>query len=67
MGDTMGIIGFLDMVSNWAIEFFAKNQNTDWENLIENGAPPLSKKMKSVSCWDDAIIDYGWSKFEGIN
>jgi hypothetical protein len=66
LGSLMGIIGYMDMVSNWALEFFEKNQKTNWEEIIENGAKPLSQHVKSVSCWDDAIIDFAWWEFEKI-
>jgi hypothetical protein len=66
LGGTMGVIGFMDLVSSWALEFFEKNKKTDWEDVIMNGAKPLSQHIKLVSCWDDSIIDFAWAEFEKV-
>ena len=47
-----------DLISDWAVEFAKKHEKTFWETILEEGMKPLSDKMKSIICWDDAVIDF---------
>ncbi len=62
-----GYISTAEEVANWAIEFFEKHKDTDWEAVLENGIEPLSKEMQSIICVDDAIIDYGYWRLSQYN
>lgn len=53
-----------DYISDWAVEFAEKHEKTSWEKVLEKGMKPLSKSVKSIMCWDDAVIDFAFYKFE---
>jgi hypothetical protein len=65
-------IGFINTaytIADWAIEFIKKHKRTNWEKVQDKGMKPLSKYFKSeeggeVICWDDAVIDFAWYKYE---
>lgn len=59
-----GYVFAVDMLANWAIEFAEKHTKTSWEKVLEEGMQPLSKEMKEIICWDDAVIDFACYKLE---
>lgn len=61
-----GYMTTVDLIGSWAVEFAKKHEKTSWEKVLEEGMKPLSKKMKSIICWDDACIDYAEFKLENF-
>lgn len=59
-----GYIDTVDTIGMWAIEFAKKHEKTSWEKVLEKGMKPLSKKMREIICWDDAVIDFAEHKLE---
>ncbi|MEI6487727.1 MAG: hypothetical protein WCP52_02125 [Bacteroidota bacterium] len=57
-----GYISTAEEIVNWSLEFFDKHNETNWEDVLENGMSPLSTEMQSIICYDDAIIDFGYWK-----
>lgn len=57
-----GYISTVEEIGKWAVEFYRKHRKTNWENALENEMKPLSKEMKSVICYDEAILDFGFFK-----
>ncbi len=57
-----GYISTAEEIAKWSIEFYKKHKDTDWEEVLENGIKPLSEEMKSVICYDDCIVDFGYWK-----
>ena len=55
-----GYIETISIIGQWAIEFATKHRNTNWEDVLvsDEGMKPLSKKVKEIICWDDAVIDF---------
>jgi len=51
-----------DYISDWAVEFAKTHEKTSWEKVLEKGMKPLSKVVKSIMCWDDAVIDFAEHK-----
>ena len=66
---SIGVIDITELIARWSIEFYEKHINTNWEKVLEDGMKPLSKKfaIDAVGCWDEAIIDFGYFKFEETN
>lgn len=50
-----------DIIGNWAVDFFDKHRETNWEDVLEN--PESYDLPKEVICWDDAIVHFGHGKF----
>jgi len=64
-GNGHGFIATVDEISLWAQEFLKTYKNTDWEKVLDGDyLKPKSKKMKSIICWDDAVIDFAYHKLE---
>lgn len=59
-----GYIATFEQIANWSIEFVDKHQKTNWEDYLSGDIKPLSKKISSLICWDDAVIDYAFHKLE---
>lgn len=61
-----GYIATFEQIANWAIEFVDKHEKTNWEERNSSNNKPLSKKMSSVICWDDACLDFAYYKLEQL-
>jgi len=64
-----GYVFTVELISEWAKEFVDKHKTTDWEDALEKGIAPLSKYLKSIICWDDAVMDFAHYKlnwFKGL-
>jgi len=48
-----GYIGTTHLISEWALEFYLKEKDTDWQDRLE-----------TEGCWDDCIINYAKNKIE---
>lgn len=62
-----GYIAAVEQITEWATQFVKKHKNTNWEEVLfdETELKPLSKKYKGpLACWDDAVIDFAWYKYE---
>lgn len=57
-----GYVDTMSVIADWAIEFEKKHRKTKWENVLQNEMKPLSKEMKSIICWDDAVYDFAYYK-----
>lgn len=57
-----GYITTVDLISDWAIEFAKKHENTNWEDALEKGIKPLSNFLSEIICWDDAVMDFAHHK-----
>lgn len=57
-----GYIATFEQIADWAIEFVDKHEKTNWEEFLSSDNKPLSKKITSLICWDDACIDYAFHK-----
>lgn len=66
---SIGVIDITELIARWSIEFYEKHIDTNWEKVLEDGMKPLSKKfpLNSVDWWDEAIVDFGYFKFEETN
>ena len=60
-------IDTIDLISEWGIEFAQKHKNTNWEKVLEKNPSPLSDEVKSIMCWDDAVIDFAHYKLNNFN
>ena len=63
-----GYIGVTEQIAIWAVEFYEKHKDTNWEEYLEAHAQPLSKAFAKTCmfCWDDIIIDFANFKLEEI-
>jgi hypothetical protein len=61
-----GYIATFEQIADWAIEFVDKHEKTNWEEFLSSDNKPLSKKIKSLICWDDSCIDYAFHKLEKL-
>jgi hypothetical protein len=62
-----GYISTIEQISEWAIEFVEKHKNTKWEDvLMDETIKPISKAIKSIICWDDAVFDFAQYKLENF-
>jgi len=59
-----GYIDTIDTISQWAIEFVKTHKKTSWEDVLETGITPLSKEIKDIICYDDAVFDFAHYKLE---
>jgi len=57
-----GYILTIDIIGGWAVEFYQKYKNTNWENLLED--PVKVGFSSNVCCWDDAVMEFAEQKFE---
>lgn len=62
-----GYVSTFEQIGCWAVEFFKKHKNTNWEEALENELEPLSNEMTSINCFDDAVIDFGHYKLSHFN
>ena len=58
-----GYVDTMSVIADWAIEFERKHRKTKWEDVMDGDMTPLSKEMKSIICWDDAVYDFAHYKF----
>ena len=60
-----GYMATVETIAIWAVEFYNKHKETDWEEVLntDNEMKPLSKQIKSIIWWDDAVFDYAHYKF----
>jgi len=49
-------------IGSWAVLFFNKHKKTNWENLLHNEVLPISKEIKSIENFQDAVLDFGYAK-----
>jgi len=58
-----GYLSTVEKISDWAIEFVDKHEQTNWEDVLMEGTlKPLSKEVSEIICWDDAAIDWAHYK-----
>lgn len=60
-------LGYIDCtyaIGEWAVEFFDKYRNTDWEDLLQN--PKSFGFNDGTICWDDAIMQFGKQKLNEL-
>lgn len=67
----IGYIAASDTIGQWAVEFFEKHKDANWEEVLNNGMNVLSEKFKGTEggkfiCWDDVVIDFAYFKLENI-
>ena len=51
-------------IGEWAVEFYDKYRDVNWEDLLEN--PQSFGLDDRTICWDDAIYQFGQKKLEQI-
>lgn len=49
-----GYIFITEVIAKWALEFYDKYKDVNWENILEENDGLIFPKH--VMCWDDAII-----------
>jgi len=54
-----GYMQAVNTIAQWAIKFYQKHKNTNWEEYI-NGF------QTSRSCWDDVVIEYAQAKLKTL-
>jgi len=52
----LGVITLKYLIADWAVEFYQKFKNVDWEQVFEN--PPMFELPADVCSFEDAIIKY---------
>ena len=61
-----GYMVTVEYISEWALEFVDKHKKTDWQQVLDGGMTPLSKAIKYIMCWDDAVFDWAYYKLENF-
>jgi hypothetical protein len=61
-----GYMDTVEQISTWAQEFVNNHENTNWENLLNDGNFGKSSKMRrqELLCWDDVVFDFAYLKLE---
>jgi hypothetical protein len=59
-----GYIDTVELMGRWAIEFYRKYKDFDWEQLYEK--PVMEGINNKVGCWDEAIIEFTLQKIESL-
>lgn len=60
----VGSMTLYDIMGTWAVEFYHRHKDTDWEAVSDN--PEAFGFSKDVMSWDDAIIEFTQKKCEAL-
>ena len=48
------------VIGEWAVEFFDKHRDVDWEDILIS--PQDYSYPQDLLCWDDAVLYFGGNK-----